>query len=95
MEKRLKLKPDAAHYRERPKEHVFAAITGTYVWLDNLLYLDELAHRTAQSYSEIYYRAFEERAAEVLKRRLGEAATECGSYWYTAWIRAGKPELEP
>ena len=42
---RLKLDPDAAHFLDQPKEHAFGILNATYVWLDNLLYEEDLARR--------------------------------------------------
>jgi hypothetical protein len=94
MEKRLKLDPEAAKYLDDPKEYVFSQINAVYVWLDNLLYLDELAKRGKGGYTEIYYDDFEKKAAPLVKQLLSSAATDAGSYWYTAWTVAGKPELK-
>jgi hypothetical protein len=94
MEKRLKLNPEAARYLDDPKEYVFGMGAATYVWLDNLLYQEELAKRGKGGYTEIYYESFELRSGENLKERLSEAASDVGSYWYTAWTVAGRPELK-
>jgi len=94
MEKRLKVSPDAANYLDDPKEYVFSVINATYVWLDNLLYLDDLAKRGKGGYTEIYYEDFEKKAGAVAKQLLSSAAEDAGSYWYTAWTVAGKPELK-
>lgn len=94
MGRRLKLTPDAAHLLDDPKEHVFSMISGTYVWLDNLLYQEELARRGQAGYTGIYYEALAGRTGEILKERLSRAAGEVGSYWYTAWTLAGRPELK-
>jgi hypothetical protein len=92
--KDLKLHPDAAHFLDDPREHVFSMINGTYVWLDNLLYQEELARRGQSGYTELYYQAFAARAREILRERLSRAACEVGSYWYSAWTKAGRPELK-
>jgi hypothetical protein len=94
MEKRLKLDPDAAAYIDDPKRYVFALAAGAYVWLDNLLYEEELAKRGHGGYTELYYEAFERRVGAMLKTRLSRAATDVGSYWYTAWSAAGHPALK-
>jgi len=93
MERRLKLSPDTAHYLDDPREHVFSIMLSSYVWLDNVLYLDWLAARGKSGYSEIYYAAFEERVGELLKQQLSAAASSAASFWYTAWTEAGKPAL--
>jgi len=94
MERRLKLSPEAARYLDEPKEYIFGMIAATYIWLDNLLYQEALAKRGKSGYTEIYYESFELRCGELLKGRLSEAAADAGSYWYTAWIAAGKPDLK-
>jgi len=33
-------------------------------------------------------------AGPLMKDRLEEATTDVGSYWYTAWTTAGRPELK-
>lgn len=94
MDKRLKIDPDAAHYLDDPREYVFGMLNAAYVWADNLLYLEELAHRGKGGYTEIYYESLEQRAAPILRERLSRATGDVGSYWYTAWTAAGKPALK-
>lgn len=93
MQNRLKLDPDTAHYLDDPRSYLFAMITDTYVWLDNLLYQEDLAHRGQGGYTELYYEGFEQRAGRILRDRLSQAAGDVGSYWYTAWTAAGRPDL--
>jgi hypothetical protein len=89
----LRLDPDAAHYLDDPREFLFSILTGTYVWVDNLLYQEELARRGLSGYGELYYEALAGRASDLLRQRLSLAAGNAGSYWYTAWTAAGRPEL--
>jgi hypothetical protein len=94
MGKDLKLSADAANFLDTPDEYVFSVMLETYVWVDNILYLDELARRGKQSYGEYYFDDFARRAGPILRERLSHAAEDSGSYWYTAWTAAGRPELE-
>jgi hypothetical protein len=94
MDKRLKLGPEAARFLDDPKSHVFAMVAASYIWLDNLLYEEDLAHRGQTGYGELYYESLERRAGALLKARLEQAATDVGSYWFTAWTAAGRPELK-
>jgi hypothetical protein len=94
MDKRLKLDPDAAHYLDDPRDYVFGMMNGAYIWVDNLLFQEDLAHRGKSGYTEIYYEAFEQRASPILRERLSRATGDVGSYWYTAWTAAGKPALK-
>jgi hypothetical protein len=89
----LRLSPDAANYLDDPKEYVFSMMVGTYVWLDNTLYLEDLAHRGKPGYGDIYFEDLARKVGPILRERLARAAEDAGSYWYTAWTVAGRPEL--
>lgn len=93
-QKALKLDTDAAHYLDDPREYVFSIINGTYIWVDNILYQDELARRGKGGYGEIYFESLAARASIILRAHLSEAANDAGSYWYTAWTEAGRPQLK-
>ena len=90
----LKLSPDAAVYLDDPEEYVFSMLTATYVWLDNVLYLEQLAKRGKPGYGDIYFEDVARRVGPILRERMSRAAEDVGSYWYTAWTVAGRPELK-
>ena len=94
MKDRLKVEPDAARYLDEPDEYVFSMIEASYVWLDNLLYADLLARKGKAGYGEIFFESFEMRGGRNIADRLSRAAEDAGSYWYTAWTAAGRPELK-
>ena len=94
MDKRLKMGAEAARFLDDPKGQVFSIATSSYVWLDNLLYEEELAKRGQSGYGELYYESLEARAGQILRARMNQAATDVGSYWFTAWTAAGRPELK-
>ena len=91
----LKVSPDAANYLDNPKEYVFSMMLGTYVWLDNTLYLEELARRGKAGYGDPYFEDLARKLGPILREHvLSPAAEDAGSYWYTAWTVAGRPELK-
>ncbi|MCO6500314.1 MAG: S1/P1 Nuclease [Vicingus serpentipes] len=45
-------------------------------------------------YSEEYATAYHERLNGMVERRMVQAILKTGSYWYTAWVNAGQPNLE-
>ena len=94
MDKKLNFGGETARLIDDPKGYVFSMITQTYIWLDNLLYAEELAKRGQSGYTELYYDTLAEKVGPLLKDRLEEATTDAGSYWYTAWTAAGRPELK-
>jgi hypothetical protein len=44
-------------------------------------------------YSEDFSKAFDDRMNGMVERRMRSAIHTIGSFWYTAWIKAGKPDL--
>jgi len=94
MGNKLKVSPDAARYLDNPKEYVFDIIEATYVWVDNVLYLDDLAKRGKAGYGDPYFEDLVRRVGPILRERLSRATEDAGSYWYTAWSVAGRPELK-
>ena len=94
MDKKLNFGGGTARLIDDPKGYVFSMITATYIWLDNLLYVEELAKRGQSGYTELYYDMLAEKLGPLMKGRLEEATTDAGSYWYTAWTAAGRPELK-
>lgn len=94
MERRLKLDCDAARYLDDPARYVFEIVRESYVWLDNLLHLEALARRGQGGYDAFFYEAFERHAGPLAEQRLSRSAEDAGSYWYTAWTAAGRPELK-
>ncbi len=93
--KDLKLSPDAANFLDNPKEYVFSILLASYVWLDNVLYLEELARRGKTGYADAYYEDLGRKLGPILRDQLlAPAAEDAGSYWYTAWTVAGRPELK-
>jgi hypothetical protein len=89
----VKIDGDGAYLIDDPAGYTFSIIASTYVWLDNVLYADEQAHRQDPSYTGVYYESMDRHAGPILRDRLSWATRDVASYWYTAWIAAGKPEL--
>jgi hypothetical protein len=94
MDKQLSFSGKAARLIDDPRGYVFAMVNDVYIWLDNLLYLEDLAKRGQAGYTELYYETLGEKAGPLLKDRLQDATTDAGSYWYTAWTAAGRPDLK-
>jgi len=89
----LRIETDAAVFLDDPREFAFSTVNSTYIWLDNVLYLEELAKRGKLGYDTAYYAEFQRRLAPILSDRLSRASEAAGSYWYTAWAVAGRPAL--
>lgn len=87
------LKPNEASFIRDPTDHAFEMSLDAHSWLENILLADRRAHEGLSGYESEYYDRFYAQAGAVLIRQMTDAATDTGSYWMTAWINAGRPQL--
>ncbi|MGB6431138.1 MAG: hypothetical protein WBF06_11165, partial [Candidatus Acidiferrales bacterium] len=64
-----------------------------HAWLENILLADRNSRAGSNDFDDQYYDRFYDRAGAIVIRQLTDAATDVGSYWLTAWINAGRPQL--
>jgi hypothetical protein len=87
------MRPNDAGYINDPTDHAFEACLSSHSWLETILLADRNSRRLQNSYNDEYFDHFYNAAAVILIRQLSDAATDVGSYWLTAWINAGRPQL--
>jgi hypothetical protein len=87
------MRPNDASYISDPTDHAFESCISAHSWLEVILLSDRDARLNAKSYDDAYFDRFYNLAAATLIRQLSDAATDVGSYWLTAWINAGRPQL--
>ena len=89
------MRPNDAAFINDPTDHAFEVCLGSHSWLEPILLADRNAFLAGKSYSynDEYYDRFYNQSASILIRQLSEASTDVGSYWLTAWINAGRPQL--
>jgi hypothetical protein len=87
------VKPNEAIFISDPTDHAFEMALSAHSWLENVLLADRRAHENLSGYTDEYYDRFYAQAGAVLVRQLSDASTDVGSYWMTAWINAGRPQL--
>jgi hypothetical protein len=87
------VRPNEAAFVRDPTDYAFGMALGAHSWLENILLADLTAHQGLSAYNDAYYDRFYAQAGAVLIRLLTDAATDTGSYWMTAWINAGRPQL--
>lgn len=87
------MRPNEATFIRDPTDHAFEMSLSAHTWLENILLADERAHEGLSAYNDEYYDRFYAQAGAVLIRQLTDASTDLGSYWMTAWINAGRPQL--
>jgi len=87
------VKPNDAQFIRDPTDYAFDMALNAHSWLENILVCDRRAHEGLSDYGDEYYDRFYAQAGAVLVRQLSDASTDIGSYWMTAWINAGRPQL--
>jgi hypothetical protein len=87
------MRPNDALFISDPTDHAFEACLSSHSWLETILLADRDARRGLASYTDDYYDRFYNQAGAILIRQLSDAATDVGSFWYTAWKNAGEPQL--
>ena len=85
--------PHDAYFISDPTDHAFDSCLAAHSQVESLLLADRDAKRGLSSYTDEYYDRFYNLAGSSLIKQLSEASTDVGSYWLTAWINAGKPQL--
>ena len=99
-----------AHYIKDPLAQAFDIVLESHLLADSVLVLDlkaregipegelmkavERRGRTVYELSEKYYTRYYELLNGMVERRLAASASKVASFWYTAWVNAGRPELE-
>ena len=87
------VKPNEAAFIADPTDHAFEMCLSAHSWLESILLADRRAYAGLSAYNEEYYDRFYAQEGAVLIRQLTDASTDIGSYWMTAWINAGRPQL--
>lgn len=87
------MRPNDATFISDPTDHAFESCLAAHSWLESILLADRNAKSGLASYTDEYYDRFYNQAGAILIRQLSDAATDAGSFWLTAWINAGRPQL--
>jgi hypothetical protein len=87
------MRPNDAMFISDPTDHAFEACLSAHSWLETILLADRDARQGLNAYTDEYYDRFYNQAAAILIRQLSDAATDVGSFWFTAWKNAGQPQL--
>ena len=98
-----------AVYIERPSEKVWEVLRESYAAHDSVLRFErilsagfpsdkkysyeERGGQLVKVYSAAYSQAYFKLLNGMVERRLSSAIHTVGSFWYTAWVNAGMPEL--
>jgi|tagenome__1003787_1003787.scaffolds.fasta_scaffold20956758_2 hypothetical protein len=87
------MRPNDAAFISDPTDHAFDSCLSAHAWIEIIQLADHNARLGTKPYDDEYFDRFYNQAAPTLIHQLSSAATDVGSYWLTAWINAGKPQL--
>ncbi|HEU4717813.1 MAG TPA: zinc dependent phospholipase C family protein [Bacteroidia bacterium] len=102
-------KPTKARYLKDPQAEAWQILRDSYTCLDSVLTLDQQVKkeipqdqwytnanvdgRDQKTFSTQYAAAYNKKLNGMIARRMQASVEDVGSYWYTAWVDAGKPDL--
>lgn len=87
------LRPEQAMKIGDPTEYAFDVVLESHTWVDRIVLADRLALRGLIDYNDDYFDRFYSRVGSLVIRQINLAIHDTGSYWYTAWLNAGRPPL--
>jgi hypothetical protein len=99
-----------ARYIENPLTEAFAICRASYRCVDSVIVLERKLNATfppdkkyemtlrgkrkVKDYSAAYSAAYHKMLNGMVKRRMRAAILAIGSFWYSAWVDAGQPDLD-
>ncbi|PPK99786.1 zinc dependent phospholipase C family protein [Parapedobacter indicus] len=99
----------SAHYVESPVNEAWRIVRESHALVDSVLDIEaklnnafspdrkfgyiERNHILIRTYSDAYARAYHGALAGMVERRMRGAIYSIGSFWYSAWVDAGQPDI--
>jgi hypothetical protein len=87
------LRPAGAAKIDDPTEYAFGIVLEAHTWVDRILFADFTSLEGLGDYSEEYLNRFYTKIGSTALQEINSSAHDTGSYWYTAWLNAGRPPL--
>lgn len=90
-----------AHRFDVPLDAIFEVVLESVQFAEAILAADSRAkvsgrvYRKSEDYDSEYYTALFQNLGGLAEKRMSQAAHTVGSFWYSAWVEAGKPHLVP
>jgi hypothetical protein len=99
-----------ARYIQNPLAEAFSICRSSFKGVDSVLRLERMLNKSftadkkytlvqhgkkpVKDYSVEYARAYQGMLNGMIQRRIRSAILAVGSYWYSAWVDAGQPDLD-
>ncbi len=91
----LDLSTDEVVFVDDPVEFAFQILTESWKGVEPVLKADDGAKQVSDKYDNEYYEALWKRTGKLAESRLNQAVWAIASLWYTAWVKAGRPDIPP
>lgn len=98
-----------ARYIENPLAEAFKICRSSFKSVDSVLCFERMLNKTyppdkkyiiekrgkrqVTEYSEAYAKAYQTMLSGMVQRRMRSAVLSVGSFWFSAWVDAGQPDL--
>lgn len=86
-------RPEDAAKIDDPTEYAFQMCLESHTWVEQVVLADRKSKEGLRDYGDDYFDRFYTQIGSTAMRHINLAAHDTGSYWYTAWVNAGRPEL--
>ncbi|MGD0922601.1 MAG: hypothetical protein ABSA70_12675 [Terriglobia bacterium] len=86
-------RPVPATKIDDPTEYAFQVVLESHSWVNQVLLWDRRSMEGQRDFNDDYFDRFYSQIGSIAVRELNGAAHDAGSYWYTAWLNAGRPAL--
>lgn len=86
-------RPEDAIKIDDPTEYAFQICLEAHTWADQIILADRRSLEGLRGYGDDYFDRFYTQVGTTAMRELNGAAHDAGSFWYTAWLNAGRPEM--
>jgi hypothetical protein len=99
-----------ARYIDNPLKEAFRICQSSYKSFDSVLRFERMLNKTypqdkkyelvqhgkrqVQDYSAAYSQAYHQMLKGMIARKMRSSVRSVGSYWYSAWVDAGQPDLD-
>jgi hypothetical protein len=86
-------RPETAVKIDDPTEYAFQICLEAHSRVEQVLLADRKSLEGLRGYGDDYFDRFYTQIGSTAMQELSGAGQDAGSYWYTAWLNAGQPEL--
>jgi len=99
-----------SHYLENPLKETWGIIKASFAAHDSVLTFERKLNEefpsdrkysfeqrgstTVKAYSKEYSAAYDKMLDGMVERRMRQSIIAVGSFWYTAWVNAGSPDIQ-